>query len=74
MCLHPAWLTHAECLYRTLQKNLQESYPGCLYFESLDKVRSITEEWIKDYNYERPHDSLNGLAPVLCKKWTEIAD
>ena len=27
----------------------------------------VTEEWVKDYNYERPHDSLVGLSPLSGK-------
>ena len=32
-------------------------------FESLSQVEEITEEWIKAYNTERPHDSLNDMTP-----------
>ena len=33
-------------------------------FRTLDDVREITEKWTDYYNNERPHDSLNNLAPL----------
>jgi putative transposase len=33
-------------------------------FKTLDEVRELTEEWIKYYNNERPHDALNHKAPM----------
>jgi len=33
-------------------------------FEDLQQVREITTAWLEDYNYKRPHDALDGLAPV----------
>jgi putative transposase len=32
-------------------------------FHSLDEMRAITAEWVKDYNEERPHQSLNYQTP-----------
>jgi len=32
-------------------------------FDSIDDVRSVTEEWLEDYNSERPHDSLGQVPP-----------
>lgn len=32
-------------------------------FHSIDEVQTITEEWIEDYNTERPHDSLGRVPP-----------
>jgi len=40
---------------------------GCLNrwrFESLREAREITDEWIHEYNYIRPHGSLNLMTPV----------
>ena len=33
-------------------------------FKKLSEVRGITEDWIKEYNEERPHQALNSLTPV----------
>ena len=32
-------------------------------FETLSEVRAITEEWMDQYNEERPHDALGDLTP-----------
>ena len=29
-------------------------------FESLIQVRILADEWMNDYNYDRPHDALEG--------------
>jgi putative transposase len=33
-------------------------------FESIDQVRTITEDWLREYNEERPHDSLGRVPPL----------
>lgn len=33
-------------------------------FKSLNELRNITEEWMYDYNYNRPHKSLNYKTPI----------
>jgi putative transposase len=33
-------------------------------FDSINEVREITQEWIQDHNYSRPHDSLKGMTPI----------
>lgn len=32
-------------------------------FGTLDDVRTISDQWVHDYNHHRPHDSLNNLSP-----------
>ena len=33
-------------------------------FRSLSEVRTMTHEWVRRYNTERPHDSLNDMTPI----------
>jgi len=33
-------------------------------FESLDQVPEISAEWMREYNDERPHDTLDGMPPT----------
>ena len=40
----------------------------CYLFNSLTEVREITDSWIEEYNYERPHESLNDLPPKIYEK------
>ena len=34
-------------------------------FYSINELKSVTHNWMKQYNQYRPHDSLNGLTPEL---------
>lgn len=34
------------------------------WFYSLDEARKLIEDWITDYNRERPHSALGGLTPI----------
>lgn len=33
-------------------------------FEDLVQIKTLSEEWMEDYNNHRPHDALNGRSPV----------
>jgi len=42
-------------------------------FSNLAEVEEITNEWLKSYNGERPHESLGGLTPIsFAKKREEL--
>ena len=63
------WFKHAgyqiehlgNCCNRTYREDILDMY----MFGSLTEVREISKQWLKQYNNERPHESLNGLTPVL---------
>ena len=44
-------------------------------FKSTEQVQDITEEWLRIYNEQRPHDALGGLPPKQClPRLTTAAD
>jgi putative transposase len=44
----------------SLRKELLDAY----LFYSLQEVRMMAEEWQRDYNFERPHESLGFVPPI----------
>mgnify|MGYP003394247637 CR=1 FL=1 len=49
-----------ERFNRTFRHEVLDAY----VFESLDQVREISAEWMREYNEERPHDTLDGMPPT----------
>ena len=45
-------------------KTYRDEVLDAYVFESIDQVRAITEDWLHEYNEERPHDSLGRLRPL----------
>jgi len=55
----PTQNPYVERFNRTYRDEILNMY----VFRTLNEVRELTENWIKQYNNERPHDSLNDLTP-----------
>jgi len=55
----PTQNSYIERFNRTYRDEILNMY----VFRTLNEVREITENWMKQYNDERPHDSLNDLTP-----------
>lgn len=43
-------------------------------FRTIDQVKQITNNWMKNYNTMRPHDALNGLSPINYRKSFENSE
>jgi putative transposase len=56
----PAQNAYIERFNRSYRQGVLDMY----LFDSLEDVRRITEEWIRKYNHERPHDSLEKMTPI----------
>ncbi len=46
-------------------KSYRDEVLDAYLFESLSQVREITENWLREYNEERPHDSLGRVPPLM---------
>jgi putative transposase len=55
----PMQHSYVERFNRTFREEVLDFY----VFSSLSEVRDITENWLKEYNEQRPHESLGNLTP-----------
>lgn len=63
----PTQNAYIERFNKTYRQNVLDAY----LFQSIDEVRNITQQWMNDYNYLRPHDALKGLPPAVFRKQFE---
>lgn len=55
----PTQNSYIERFNRTYRDEILNMY----VFRTLSEVRDLTENWVREYNDERPHSSLNDLTP-----------
>lgn len=55
----PTQNSYVERFNRTYREEILNMY----VFKNLNEVRELTENWLRQYNEERPHDSLDDLTP-----------
>lgn len=55
----PTQNSYVERFNRTYRDEILNMY----VFKTLNEVRELTDNWIREYNEERPHDSLGDLTP-----------
>jgi len=56
----PTQNSFVERFNRTYRQEVLDSY----IFETLDQARALTAEWLREYNEQRPHESLGDIPPV----------
>lgn len=56
----PTQNAYIERLNGTLRRDVLNAY----IFKSIDEVRQVITEWMYDYNFKRPHQSLNNKTPM----------
>ena len=61
----PSQNAYIERFNRTFREEVLDLYS----FRDIGEINSIIGTWVEDYNYGRPHESLNNLSPIgfLCK-------
>ena len=56
----PAQNGFIERFNRTYREDILDAY----LFNTITEVQEITNKWLHDYNYYRPHESLKNLSPI----------
>ena len=51
---------YVERFNRTYRQDVLDAY----LFEDIEQAKLLSEEWMRDYNYDRPHESLEGKTPI----------
>ena len=56
----PAQNAFIERFNRTYREGVLDAY----WFGSIEEVQAITDQWLNEYNYQRPHEALRRLTPI----------
>lgn len=49
-------------------RSYREGVLDAYLFDNLEEVREVSSQWQEDFNHHRPHESLNGLPPVIYRQ------
>ena len=52
-----------NALIERFNRSYRNEVLDCYAFNNLEEVRTITEDWLYRYNYNRTHEALNNLTP-----------
>lgn len=55
---------YVERLNRTFREDVLNAY----LFETLEQLRILCDEWVYDYNFNKPHSALKGMVPAMIAK------
>lgn len=55
----------ARSLIERFNRTYRDEVLDAYVFESIEQVREVTETWLREYNEERPHDSLGRVPPLM---------
>jgi len=55
---------YIERFNRTFRENILDAY----LFEDINQLQCLADEWIQDYDYNRPHEALGGVTPAYFKQ------
>ena len=65
----PAQNAYIERFNRSYRQHVLDVY----MFDTIDEVREVSQQWIDEYNNNRPHDALGGLPPRVYRRTRERA-
>ena len=49
-------------------RSFRDGVLDAFLFNDIDQVRDIIADWVKDYNHDRPHESLGNISPIAYRK------
>ncbi|MDZ7608015.1 MAG: transposase [Cyclobacteriaceae bacterium] len=67
MVTNTEWQTTTKAIVERFNKTYREDILDAYLFKSISHAQQLTDDWVEDYNTNRPHQGLNYLTPVEYK-------